>query len=224
MINLKAQKLGGQATAKIERQKALTEYYSHPNKCLNCNSIIEIKPSEKVSIIKLKKFCNRSCAAIFNNKFYPKRKKLISERRINKKLFVKTVVKSKNFCDVCNTEITKYRKHCDNCIKLNLNRIKSSIDFITKGELFKRRKNWQSARSSIRRRAYVIYRHSNKPKKCIVCGYDKTYQVIHRKSVSSFPDTALISEINDIKNLAALCLNCHWEHDNGHLDITPYVL
>ena len=44
MINIKVQKLGGQTTAKIERDIALSNYYSQPNICLNCKKVIEIKP------------------------------------------------------------------------------------------------------------------------------------------------------------------------------------
>ena len=171
---------------------------------------------EKVSTGKLRKFCNKTCSASYNNKIKTKRKVFSIE--------------SKNICNVCGNEINLkqykkryiYRKRCNSCKYIKLN--ESLIDNLTKESLFKKRKNWQSARGSIRRRAYAIYRLNNKPKKCIVCGYDKTYQVIHLKSVSSFPGTALISEINDIKNLEALCLNCHWEYDNGLLDINPYVL
>ena len=35
--------------------------------------------------------------------------------------------------------------------------------------------------------------------------------------MSDFSDDAKISEINDIRNLIALCPNHHWEFDNGKL-------
>lgn len=93
-------------------------------------------------------------------------------------------------------------------------------DSYTKKEIFEKYKNWQSARSSIRKRAQQTYEISNKPKHCIKCGYNKYYEVCHIKSVSSFSDDTLISEINDINNLIALCPNCHWEFDNGLFDIS----
>lgn len=83
----------------------------------------------------------------------------------------------------------------------------------TKGELFSSRANWQSARSSIRTNANRIYSEHYSKKKCVVCGYDKHVEVCHKKSVSDFPDTALIREINDINNLVGLCPNHHWEFD-----------
>jgi len=89
----------------------------------------------------------------------------------------------------------------------------------TKGELFENRKNWQSARSAIQKEARKIYFEVNPSPKCAICGYDKHVEVAHIKSVSDFPDTALIKEINSIDNLIGLCPNHHWEYDNGILTL-----
>ncbi len=56
--------------------------------------------------------------------------------------------------------------------------------------------------------------------KCAVCGYDKHVEICHRKSVSDFPNTALIAEINAIENLSALCRNHHWELEHGLLKLS----
>ena len=88
---------------------------------------------------------------------------------------------------------------------------------MTKGELFSSRKNWQSARTAIRKLADSAYRNSNKPMKCVICGYDKHVEIAHIKSVSEFSGNSLISEINDVNNLIALCPNHHWEFDSGNL-------
>ena len=87
----------------------------------------------------------------------------------------------------------------------------------TKKEIFEERKNWQSARTAIRKVANIIFNEHNIPKKCIICGYDKHIEIAHIKAVSEFSDDTLISEINDINNLAPLCPNHHWEFDNGIL-------
>ena len=42
MFTFKAQSAGGKATAKILRERAFNEYYSSPNFCLECGSIIEV--------------------------------------------------------------------------------------------------------------------------------------------------------------------------------------
>lgn len=90
---------------------------------------------------------------------------------------------------------------------------------ITKNELLKYRKNWQSVRGAIQKLARVIYLKSNKSKKCYVCGYDKHIDVAHIKPVSEFDGSATIKEINAIDNLIGLCPNHHWEYDHGLLKI-----
>ena len=101
--------------------------------------------------------------------------------------------------------------------------IKPNLDYsspilkISKGELFSSRKNWQSARSSIRKLADAEFKKSNKSQECVICGYNKHIEIAHIKAVSEFSDDTLIYEINDINNLVALCPNHHWEFDNGLL-------
>lgn len=89
----------------------------------------------------------------------------------------------------------------------------------TKGQLFKCRKNWQSARTSIRKLAQKSFEDSGKPYKCAICGYTKHVEIAHIKAVSDFDDDALVSEINNSNNLIGLCPNHHWEYDNGLLKI-----
>lgn len=89
----------------------------------------------------------------------------------------------------------------------------------TKGELFAERKNWQSARTAIRKHANRIFFENNTTHKCAICGYDKHIEVAHIKAVSDFDDTATIREINSITNLIGLCPNHHWEYDNGVIEL-----
>lgn len=118
----------------------------------------------------------------------------------------------------------KIKERCD---ELNIDfshlKIKESnkSDFVntTKKNIFDDRKNWQSARSSIQKNARNIFFKENKTPKCYICGYDKHVEVAHIKSVSSFTDESLISEINSIDNLIGLCPNHHWEYDKGILDL-----
>ena len=89
----------------------------------------------------------------------------------------------------------------------------------TKGELFESRKNWQSARSGIRKSANQIYRDFYPSPKCAICGYNKHVEVAHIKAVSEFDNNTTIREINSIDNLIGLCPNHHWEYDNGILNL-----
>lgn len=136
------------------------------------------------------KYCSKSCAAKENNKV-PKRKR------------------KEYYCKNCNIPIKYRRTVCDDCNPL-------LVDWsrITLGETQGRRKYQQNSRiRNLARRQY------NGPKLCYCCGYDKHYEICHIKPISSFELTATIAEINDDSNLIALCPNCHWELDNGLLDL-----
>lgn len=75
------QSAGGKATAIKSRKKAIERYYENPNICLYCNNIIHIKENQKVPDVRIKKFCNHTCAAKFNNKKFIKR---IKKEKIKK--------------------------------------------------------------------------------------------------------------------------------------------
>lgn len=110
----------------------------------------------------------------------------------------------------------------DRCSKLGVKiRIETQETLLdkTKGELFKSRKNWQSARSAIRKLAQQIYLDANPKPKCAICGYSHHVEVAHIKAVCDFDDSATIREIDSIDNLIGLCPNHHWEYDNGILKL-----
>jgi hypothetical protein len=217
---------GSKISAERNRNRALTLYYEHPQKCLFCSQIITINPGQKIPQVKKRKFCSRSCAASYNNARFPKRKSIYSNI-------------SESPCTICGDSIplikrnnSQYylRKRCDKCLHVKSNRVRyknrvlPNIGHLTKKELFSKYGTWQSARSSILQHASVIFHISDKPKKCCVCGYSKHIQICHMKSVSSFDENSLISEINEIKNLNAFCPTHHWEFDNNALDPAHYQI
>ena len=90
---------------------------------------------------------------------------------------------------------------------------------VKKREFFDKKGVYYLFRAAIRRHAHFIYNSSGGEKKCKVCGYDKHVEVCHIKSVSSFGDDDLITDINSFDNLIGLCPNHHWEFDNGYIEI-----
>ena len=213
--------------SRIQRRRALEAYYESPNICKHCGSVVIVPLGKKIKEARKKIFCSHSCAASCNN---------VGVRRNNSN--------SNNWTPRCDKEtfIEAYKKHSDysslaralgyksvrKSLRDRLRLYMSSLGLVpyptkipikdrTKGDLFNIRANWQSARSDIQNLAREIYARSDRPKKCFVCGYDKTYEVAHIKAVADFDDNALISEINDINNLVALCPNHHWEYDNNLL-------
>lgn len=67
-MTLTKQQLGGIAQGIKSRNNAIEQYNLNPNLCIYCNNKIEVKEGQKVYEVKLKKFCNQSCSASFNNK------------------------------------------------------------------------------------------------------------------------------------------------------------
>lgn len=136
------------------------------------------------------KFCSMSCAAKYNNKLKPKR------------------VKLPKLCKKCGSEVdrSRYAKLCSSC------RPNKGQDLSLSDALYRDNGQWNQY-TLIRTRARAVAKQNNM-NKCTKCGYDKHVEIAHIKPISSFPDTAMISEINHISNLMALCPNCHWEFDH----------
>lgn len=194
-----------------EREINLKKYNDNPNYCLFCQKEILCENKNKINEIKVKKFCNQSCAAKYNNKL---------KFDIDYKTIENVYNENPKLCITCNKPIPFYkskkqtldRVYCS--IECRNSIVRFSAEDVTKENYFNKRKNWQSARSNIRAHAQKLYLKSDKPKCCIVCGYDKHYQVSHIKAVSEFSGDSTIKEINDINNLIALCPNHHWEFDH----------
>jgi hypothetical protein len=60
---------------------------------------------------------------------------------------------------------------------------------------------------------------SSRVKVCVVCPYKIHVELCHIKSISDFPLTAKLSEVNSNDNLVYLCPNHHWELDHGLLSL-----
>lgn len=203
---------GRQVTAIRLRQAALSMYYGIPKLCKRCGEVITIPDGVKVSVVRKKVFCNLSCAAAYNNHEFPKRKRTWVSRPL------KTLS-----CRKCGELISSRdsrRKYCGSCKPRIRHQSIEYLDGRTKGDLFARNVNWQSARSSLRRHAYKTYFRGKSHKSCAICQYSLHVEIAHVRPVRQFPDEALISEINHISNLIALCPNHHWEFDHGLLDLS----
>jgi hypothetical protein len=205
---------GSVATGIKLRKQALDLYYSNPNLCRYCGAVIPVPEGKKVTEIRLKKFCNCSCAAMYNNRLHPKRKSSEIAR-----------VAVATYCCACGNQINSRdlrRKYCDSC-KYQARRVFNALGKRTKGSLFSSSANWQSARSSLRGHACRVFARSKRAKECAICRYSMHVNIAHLRSVSIFPETALISEINHMSNLVALCPNHHWEFDHGFLTLEDLI-
>jgi len=161
------------------------------NKCIHC---------EKET--KNPKFCSRSCSATHTNKVSPKRK-------------------LKRKCSKCDEVVRNYRStlcqsHWEEHTKWNKENRRSK----TIKELVEKRSNLHRSSAYADIRNFARYDHKELLKKpCSSCGYDKHVELCHIKAISEFTLEATINEVNAASNVIQLCPNCHWEFDNGMLEL-----
>lgn len=138
------------------------------------------------------KFCSKSCAARYNNEKYPKRKK-------------------EGSCKKCQSPCAASRKFCHNC--------KNNTSILTVSDLIYKRGHRSNAFGVIRGRARNVAKKLGM-NSCKICGYNKHIEIAHLKSIASFNEDEKISVVNDKSNLVPLCPNCHWEYDNGLINLS----
>lgn len=202
-------------------------YEQNPKFCKHCGKPL---PWEKRRNV----YCSSSCSAMVNNKNVNRHKQsTIAYNKNNIKAYQCSDEDFKKYIENFQSWKELYAllgysngrsdakkqifRRCDD-LGLSYPQIKDrTVVNKTKGDLFKDRKNWQSARSDIRKQADRVFEKSGIEYKCWLCGYDKHIEIAHIKAVSDFDDSSLISEINDIHNLIPLCPNHHWEFDHNCL-------
>ena len=195
MPSLAGQRAGGAARATQQRAAALAAYQANPPLCGHCGQTTPLPPRGAAGIreARRKKYCNTRCAG-FANASVPRARNRKPTR-----------------C-ACGTVGGVRYGQCATC------RRKPRVDTIggrTKGALFSGSSSWQSARSTIQKRARKAYAASGLPMVCSVCGYNKHVEIAHRLAVSDWPQAATIDQINEVNNLMALCPNHHWEQEHG---------
>jgi hypothetical protein len=193
---LTAGKLGRSANTILaaERRK---RYNESPNCCLECKSPILVPDgvsSSRFFEIKKKKFCNQSCGAKYHNRVlgYPHRKPKV------------------RICSTCSEEyISPYKRstRCSICKQL------PSISILAS------RTKESSRIQDIRKHARSVL-FKARPRKCEICGYNVRVDCCHIMAVKEFSKDALLSEINSLDNLKALCPNHHVELDLGILKVS----
>ena len=167
--------------------------------CDNCGNEFNKKPAD----VKRTKhnFCNHSCAAQKTN----------SLRDTN------SYRQPEGKCAECGDPASTATKFCKKCwIVKSSDHIRDNQQL---SEVIYKNQHRSSAFAKVRTRARTVAKKEGW-KCCRVCGYDKHIEIAHVHPVSSFPETALISEVNAVPNLAPLCRNCHWEFDHGMITLS----
>lgn len=168
-------------------------------KCEQCGIPVKRYPSE---LAKAKHtFCSSTCAVTYSN------------ARPGRKYKPRTKV-----CAACGDLICKNRSYCRECIQLGRHlRGGAAITSRTMAEINK----YDGANKYSSVRYHAIKVASVIPDVCAApgCEYTNHVEVCHKKPISAFPDTAYVSEVNDINNLVKLCPNHHWDFDHGLLKV-----
>jgi ribosomal protein L37E len=149
------------------------------------------------------RFCSRSCASSFNNSKSPKRK--LDDVK----------------CKFCSLSIkrTSYKSRkliCDKCSYDRSAKNRTIADATSAQSLKRAHPSWRGTYIRELNRKWNI---DLTKLPCANCGYDKYVELAHIKAVSSFSHDTKLSVVNDPSNIIQLCRNCHWEFDNGLLDL-----
>jgi hypothetical protein len=149
---------------------------------------------------KRSKFCSRSCAATFNGKMFPKRK------RTRK-------------CKSCDNLVKSGFTYCEHCVsqKVHYGQNGPVEERTLEQELLLKKHKGANRYDHIRQHAQRVMR--KEPASCKVCGYEKHVEVCHIHPISSFSPDTKIKDINSKNNLVHLCPNCHWEFDHDLLKL-----
>lgn len=141
-------------------------------------------------------FCSRSCSAKYNNTITKTKYQQELQNSCNNPLLIK--FRKENFCSY----LCKIKFNMSKTIEKDYsNTSKRNID--------------TSIRSNARAYTKFFY-----PENCMLCGYDKHYEVCHIEPIANLKQDEPIFTVNKLSNLVHLCPNCHWELDKGGLEKT----
>ena len=73
-MNMNRYQKAASVSAKNNRNKSMESYYKNPILCKSCGLVILVNEKQKVSEVKKKIFCSKSCSVSFNNKLRRKEK------------------------------------------------------------------------------------------------------------------------------------------------------
>lgn len=115
----------------------------------------------------------------------------------------------------CGKKMDSRSNSCRKCVSKNAEQ--KTIGYYY--DLYKDKYDTNRAYQAIRSRIRGQYIRSGNKRICQNCAYDKHVEICHIKPIHSFDKNTLIDNVNSPENLAYLCPNCHWELDNGLLNL-----
>lgn len=165
------------------------------NTCKHCGN-----PTNNV------KFCSRSCSASSTNVTSPK-------------------TRTKKTCIVCGKQVKSYRhSRCEEHQQEYLDNKPERIRELTLATYWNKKSLEKLHQSSKNAHIRLLARSHFKDlvtKPCYICGYSKHVELCHIKPIREFKPEDKVGDVNSYKNLIQLCPNCHWEFDNGLVELHP---
>lgn len=153
--------------------------------CTNCQK--EFRRTRSQFLKSENHFCSKSCAAQYNNRIFPKRTAQVSSLcscgRSKDRLAVR--------CHVCKIKHT-----------LDIQNQRTLDDIASRGNA---RVKW----SHLRQLARKVLILENRPRRCVVCGFDAVVHICHLRAISCFAGDTLVGVVNHPSNLVYLCPNHH---------------
>jgi len=184
-----------------QRLRAIATYNLKPNVCRECRQPIVVRLHERVTVVRKKAFCNRSCAARFNNVEYPKRAPSPSKRKPSPKKRRSRTAKS--LCPTCGRKFRGRNKYCSSsCTPSRAQAYQVYVEAWLAGDVNGGRRGFTVSRHV---RRYLFEKHDSK---CARCGWSE-----RNPTSGSIP--LHVDHIdgdwrnNRPSNLTLLCPNCH---------------
>lgn len=168
---------------KIRRALIREKYINNPNKCVFCGKNIMPRKEESITETKRKKFCNRSCAAKYNNKARAKNKPA-------------------KLCLYCGNPVPDRSK--DYCSSEHLHLYKYKI-YIEKWKQGKESGTTNNGDIVLTVRRYILKKYNNK---CHKCGWNEVNPITNKIPVQINHIDGNYRN-NREENLELLCPNCH---------------
>lgn len=172
-------------------------------KCAFCGKEKTVELNKYLKSKTKRFFCDKSCAAKYNNHFLPKRTKIAEEES----------------CPICGCKKSKKAKLCKKCeiLEKRLKKRERTLgDFVGYGRNLK---YLTHKCVGIRKDARTFMEVESKQEKvCAYCHnheFDEVLEVHHLKNILSFDRNTKLNEINCDENLVWLCPNHHAMLERG---------
>lgn len=160
--------------------------------CKQCNEQFSL-PKYR---LKENNFCSQTCSNTFNNP-NPKIDRTTSCKNCTTN-FIKSKDKISDTCSMlCYMELGMKQRNLKDSIK----------------------RSGSNTYDTVRQNARLYSKYFY-PLKCMLCDYDKHYEVCHVKDLKDFTREETVYEVNNKTNLIHLCPNCHWEFDHNQINLS----